>query len=124
MPLLDLVKITLFTDDNYIVVMNKHRTELTEEMQIRLQFIVNWFKDSWLKVNESQTEMCLFHRKDQPPIEITLTTQTINSKTNMNVLGVSFDSKLNWQFQIEDTKLLTYQISVIFKFQSAKKLNC
>ena len=96
------VNITLFAEDNYTLVWNKHRSDLAEAMKTKLEFIIGWLEDSGLKVNASKTEMCLFHRKDQPPIEITLTTQTINSKTNMNVLGVSFDSKLNWQFQIEN----------------------
>ena len=72
-------------------------------MKTKLEFIIGWLKDSGLKVNASKTEMCLFYRKDQPSIEITLTTQTIKSKTYMKVLGVSFDSKLNWQFQIENS---------------------
>ena len=62
--------------------------------------IVKWLKNSGLKVNESKTEVCLFHRKGQLPITITLQNQTIRSKKSMNVLGVIFDSKLNWNEHI------------------------
>ena len=103
MPLLDLVKITLFADDNYILVWNKHRGQLVTDMEQKLTVIRDWLKNSGLKVNNSKTELCLFHRKDQQPIQITINDQTITSKLNMNVLGVAFDSKLNWQIQIENT---------------------
>ena len=82
---------------------NKCRLRLSDEMKNKLKFIVGWFKDSGLQVNESKTELCLFHRNDQPPIEITLNNKILKSKSHMNVLGVSFDCKLNWQIQIEGT---------------------
>ena len=51
-----------------------------------------------MKVNETKTELCLlFHKKDQPPVTLVLNNQTLKSKPHLNVLGVSFDSKLNWQ---------------------------
>ena len=102
-PLLDLVKITLFADDNYILTWNKQRGPLLAEMQTKLSIITDWLRDSGLKVNESKTELCLFHRKDQLPIQITLNNEVIVSKSSMNVLGVEFDCKLNWQTQISNS---------------------
>ena len=61
--------------------------------------ITKWLKDSGLLVNESKTEICLFHSNDQPLIQIRLQNVLITSKKYMNVLGVIFDSKLNWQIQ-------------------------
>ena len=52
-------------------------------------------------MNENKTEVCLFHRKDQPLITITLNGNILKSKDNMNVLGVAFDCKLNWQIQVQ-----------------------
>ena len=51
---------------------------------------------SGLKVNDGKTEICLFHRHEQCRISITINNEIIHSKPNMNVLGVKFDSKLNW----------------------------
>ena len=34
--------------------------------------ITKWLRDSGLLVNESKTEVCLFHKNDQPKIFITL----------------------------------------------------
>ena len=54
-------------------------------------------------MNESKTEVCLFHKNDQPKIFITIQNVRIESKREMNVLGVIFDSKLNWGPQVANT---------------------
>ena len=58
-----------------------------------------WRKDSGLKVNK-KTELCLFYRKDTPPIELIINNISVKSLLRMNVLGVEFDSKLNWSKHI------------------------
>ena len=45
-PLLDLAKITLFTDDNYVMIWIKHRGELIIKMTNKLEFITKWPSDS------------------------------------------------------------------------------
>ena len=104
-PLLDLVKITLFADDNYVITWNKHRGNLISEMQTKLKTITDWLKASGLKVNEVKTELCLFHRRDQPSVQLMVNDQVITSKNSMNVLGVEFDCKLNWQTHIDNAIL-------------------
>ena len=98
-PLADLEKLILFTDDNYIIEWNGQLLELLINMTNKLERITKWLTDSGLKVNESKTELCLFHCKDHQPIQITLNDQILISKSSMSVLGVSFDSKLNWLTQ-------------------------
>ena len=102
-PLLALTDLTLFADDNYALVWNKCKANLILEMQTKLELITNWLRDSGLKVNETKTEVCLFHRKDQPPVTLNLNGNVLISKDNMNVLGVAFDCKLNWQIQVQKT---------------------
>ena len=125
-PLLDLEKITLFADDNYVLTWNKNMDVLLTEMRLKLEKITKWLRDSGLKVNESKTEMCLFHRKDYPPAFITLNNQVLASKPQMNVLGVTFDSKLNWQTHIANTlsksKQALYAINLIRKFLTKSEL--
>ena len=48
-------------------------------------------------------ELYFFHKKDQPIIHLTFNNQIFNSKKQMNILGVAFDSKLNWQIKIANT---------------------
>ena len=62
--------------------------------------IVKWLKDSGLKVNEKKTELCVFHRNRNTDGNITIDNATIQSKAEMNVLGLTFDSRLNWGPQV------------------------
>ena len=56
--------------------------------------LTKWLKDSGLKVNEQKNEMVLFYKKDCLPIR---------SIDCMNVLGVKFDSKLQWSRHVSHT---------------------
>ena len=62
--------------------------------------ITKWLRGSGMVVNESKTELCLFHKNDQTPIQIRIDGVTVTSQKSMNVLGVHFDSKLNWSTHI------------------------
>jgi hypothetical protein len=69
---------------------------LVVDMEMELEVIVKWLKESGLKVNESKTEVRLFHQLDCQKITLTINNTPINSIDAMNVLRVAFDSKLNW----------------------------
>ena len=66
--------------------------------------IYTCLSDLWFlimqKLNESKTEICLFHSNDKPPIQIMLQDVCITSKKTMNVHGVILDSKLTWNAHI------------------------
>ena len=50
-------------------------------------------------VNQGKTEICVFHNKDPPTI--TVKVENVNVKS-INVLGVTFGCKLNWNEQISN----------------------
>ena len=56
-----------------------------------------------MKINESKTELCLFYKKDQLPVVINLNGVNIRSTDSINILGVTFDSKLQWAKHISNT---------------------
>ena len=62
--------------------------------------ITKWLRDSGLVVNEGKTEICLFHKHDQRKITVNISGVQIHTKNSMNVLGIMFDSKLNWSVHI------------------------
>ena len=64
--------------------------------------ITKWLRESEMVVDESKTEVCLFHKNDLTKINIKLDNVQIKSKKEMNVLGVTFDYKLNWNAHIEN----------------------
>ena len=49
-----------------------------------------------MKVNNEKTELCLFYKNDVAPINLTIQNVIVRSKTSINILGVEFDSKLQW----------------------------
>ena len=102
-PMFDLAKMTLFADDNYLICWNKTIQELIDDMTKTIELVIKWLRQSGLKVNDSKTELCLFYRKDTAPITITVFNETLISKNHMNVLGVTFDSKMQWHHQIQNT---------------------
>ena len=104
-PLLDLVNLTNFADDNFILEFNSKIIDLIVNMEENLEIITKWLKDSGLKVNENKIEICFFHRNDAQKINLILQDQTIRSKSTMNVLGVIFDSKLNWNAKASKMQL-------------------
>ena len=125
-PLFDLAKMTLFADDNYVIHWNKDLALLIVDMQRTIELITKWLRQSGLKVNEGKTEVCLFHRKDQPIINITFNMVTIRTKPSMNVLGILFDSKMQWQPQIQLTvnksKRALHAIALIRKYFNKEQL--
>ena len=44
--------------------------------------------------------MCLLHKNDTPPITIKISEASITSKPFMSVLGITFDTKLQWAPQV------------------------
>jgi hypothetical protein len=93
---------TLFADDNYIIRRGKQLSVLVNQMGLALEIIIKWLRQSGLKVNDAKTEICLFYRKDTPPINIVINGNEITSAKSINVLGVTFDSKLNWQTHVQN----------------------
>ena len=87
----------------FYILENFNNTDLAlliVNLEKKLEMITKWLRDSGLLVNEGKTEVCLFHKNDQPVIFINLQNVRIKSKHEMNVLGVMFDSKLNWNAHV------------------------
>jgi hypothetical protein len=85
-----------FADDNFTVRWNKVKSKLIKELEKDLETLTKWLSDSGLKVNESKTELVLFYRKDCRKVIIRINNTQITSLDYINVLGVVFDSKLQW----------------------------
>ena len=122
----DIANITNFADDNFSLVLNKEIGALVVDLERKLEMITKWLRDSGLVVNESKTELCLFHKNDQPTIQITLQNVVIKSKKEINVLGVIFDTKLNWNTHIASTivkaKKSLFAVRLLKKFFNLKEM--
>jgi hypothetical protein len=99
-PLYKITKFTTFADDNYVVKFNKEKKMALEELKKELEKIIKWLKDSGLKVNEKKTELCIFHQNGNTDGNLLIDNDLITSKNEINVLGITFDSKLQWSSQV------------------------
>ena len=119
-PLYDISKLSNFADDNFALNQNKIKNTCIIDMEIKLRKIIKWLKNSGLKVNESKTEICMFHRKDTTQVEINVSGIPVKSKDHMNVVGVMFDSKLNWakhvSIQVNKANSALHAIKLIKKY--------
>ena len=104
-PLSDIEFLLTFADDNYIPRFDSSIEKLKTEMQVSLLRITKWLRDSGLSVNKNKTELCLFSRHQMIPVGINLEDAIIMSKSEMNVLGIQFDSGLKWSSQVANAIL-------------------
>ena len=95
-PLYEITKLSNFADDNFAITINNDKITCIQLLKNKLSITANWLKDSGLKVNESKTEVCIFYRKDTPQVEMLVNNISVKTKDHINVLGIIFDSKLNW----------------------------
>ena len=79
-----------------------------------------------MKVNESKTDLCIFHKLDTIPLTISVNGQPVTSKSSINVLGITFDSKMHWDKQvcqaITKSKKALCAIKLIKRFFTNKEL--
>jgi hypothetical protein len=99
-PLSDIEFLLTFADDDYIPRFDSSIEKLKTDMQVSLLRITKWLRDSGLSVNKNKTELCLFSRQQMIPVGIILEDAMIMSKSEMNVLGIQFDSGLKWSSQV------------------------
>jgi hypothetical protein len=59
-PPYDLIKITTFADDNFVVHWNTDMDELIGDIKKDLEIMTKWLRDSGMKVNETKTEIFVF----------------------------------------------------------------
>ena len=88
--------VTTFADDNFVL--NHHRL-LVNVVQLAVDStttIKNWLVSNGMKVNDLKTEICIFHKKEVHQIEAKIDENIIRVLNKIRVLGIIFDSKLNW----------------------------
>ena len=99
-PLFDIIDLISYADDNYIIASDMTLEKATTKVKMKAEKAITWLREAGMKVNESKTEFCVFYYKDCQVTEIKLMDTTIKSTKTITVLGVFFDSKLDWKFHI------------------------
>ena len=72
-----------------------------------------------LKVNSMKTELCLFYKNDTPPVTLKIGLDELSSKPTMNVLGIIFDTKMQWCPKVSQSiKKLTMRLTLFDWFEN------
>lgn len=125
-PLFDKAILLSYADDNFIHKRNKSKEDLVKDMEREIESITKWLRKSGLIVNVVKTEVCLFYKNDTTTVTLNIMNEMVSSKKMINVLGVTFDSKLNWSthvaLTIKKANKALNAIKLIRKYFSSKEL--
>jgi hypothetical protein len=102
-PLLEKEDLASYADDSYLIRGNKNKEIALQRLQFQIQKVEKWLTSSGLKVNVEKTEIVIFHKTDTATSSIKLNEVEIHTKKQILVLGVLFDSKLEWSLQVENS---------------------
>ena len=90
-----------YADDSYVTVTGSNIEELKERSTCVMTKHLEWLKNNGMVCNVSKTEVMVLNAEDVT--SITVENRTINCKEEINVLGLTFDSKLTWEAQVSRT---------------------
>ena len=96
-----------FADDTNLIFASKKLKTIENIVNFELKLLVEWLKRNKLSLNESKTEVIIFHHQNKNIENISIKLNKIKLKIVKNVkyLGVNIDETLSWNKQIEDVKL-------------------
>jgi hypothetical protein len=116
-----------YADDDYYVAVHEDRTQALKDLEEKLIRAEQWLSGSGLKVNASKTELVIFHKHDSARGSIYLSQIQIESKAEMKVLGIVFDSRLEWSAQVEKSigaaRQATQALGLVRKYFTNKEMS-
>ena len=70
-------------------------------VKTKTEAVIKWMTSSGLKINETKTEICIFHRNKSITANISINQEIIPSTKTINILGILFDNNLKWNQQYQ-----------------------
>ena len=98
-PLLEIEDLTTYADDNYMGEENENLELAIQNVSRKTEAVIKWMSSSGLRINETKTEICIFHRSHSSILNVTLNNTRIQSTNTINILGTLFDSNMKWNQQ-------------------------
>ena len=116
-----------YADDSYYIAVHEEKTQALKDLEEKLIRAEQWLSGSGLKVNASKTELVIFHKHDSARGSIFLNQIRIESKSEMKVLGIVFDSRLEWSGQVEKSiaaaRQATQALGLVRKFFTNQEMS-
>ena len=99
---------------------NQNLENAIRNIIVKTETVMKWMSSSGLKINETKTEICIFHRTNSITTNIIIDNTRLTSSNTMNILGITFDCNLKWNQQytkaIKEANSNLYAIKRIAKF--------
>ena len=105
-PLFEIEDLVTYADDNYMGEEHKCIKEAISKIIEKTERVMRWMSSSGLKINESKTEICIFHRSQTITMDVIIDNTSLTSKDTINILGIVFDCNLKWNQHYSKTLLL------------------
>ena len=125
-PLFDVEYLLTFADDNFIPRFSDNIPSLIVDMEKSLEAITKWLRQSGLVVNKIKTEICIFYKHECQVFDVRVEDTIVKTKNVMNVLGIQFDTRLNWSGQVAKTIMKAEKalnaIRIIRRYFNTKEL--
>ncbi len=90
-----------YADDSYVIVVGNDIEDLKEKAVLTMEKHLEWLDKNGMVCNVDKTEMMIMDGKENTTIKVR--GRTIPAQTEMNVLGITFDSTLTWAKQVAKT---------------------
>ena len=100
-PIFDLINLLTFADDNYLIEHDKDLMATIGKVKFKAEFLLNWLTNSGLIINAAKTEICIFSSEAIGSFEVEILDFRVKTKSSIKVLGLLFDSKLQWNLHID-----------------------
>lgn len=103
-PLDEIVDETIFgyADDSYLLCHSKNIGYLQRRLAEQLRKHIFWLKGSGLVVNETKTELIIFHKNSTDNFSIRIEDKIIESKEEIKALGITLQRNLKWDSHIKN----------------------
>ena len=101
--------VVLFADDTAILYENANEKDITEQIDISINFLNNWFDDNNLRLNIAKTQFIKFGNYGDTQNNLLLpNVGNISLQAVVKFLGLNMDKHLAWKYHIDS---LTNKIS-------------
>ena len=87
-PLFEIEDLDTYADDNYMGEENKNVQEAIRKIIAKTERVMKWMSSFGLKINESKTELCIFHRRQSITVDVIIDNTNLTSKDTINFLGI------------------------------------
>lgn len=112
-----------YADDNTLFYSHENIHELLYVLKGDVESVVDWFKCNGMQANPEKFQLIISHRNKNETVELHVCNTVIKSTNSVKLLGITIDSKLNFDSHISDLcKKASRQVNVLKRLSNILSL--